>query len=45
MIDTGFKIEADIPKLEFRYGEDVYGSVSEKRKLDDIRKSLSDPEV
>lgn len=45
MIDTGFKIEADIPNLEFRYGEDVYEPVSEKRKLDDIRKSLSDSEV
>lgn len=42
---TGFNIQADLKNLEFIYGDDVYGPVTEKRKLDDIRKSLSDPNV
>lgn len=42
---TGFDIQADLENLEFIYGEDVYGPQTEKRKLDDIRKSLSNPHV
>lgn len=44
-MNTGFDIKADLNKLEFIYGDDVYGPITEKRKLDDIRKSLSDPNV
>ncbi|MEG2751885.1 MAG: glucose-6-phosphate isomerase family protein, partial [Anaerorhabdus sp.] len=44
-MNTGFNIKANLDTLEFMYGDDVYGPISEKRKLDDIRKSLSDPNV
>lgn len=44
-MNTGFSIEANLDTLDFTYGEDVYGPITEKRKLDDIRKSLSDPSV
>lgn len=44
-MNTGFNIKANLNTLEFIYGEDVYGPICEKRKLDDIRKSLSDPSV
>ncbi len=42
---TGFDIQVDLNNLEFIYGDDVYGPPCEKRRLDDIRKSLSDPNV
>lgn len=42
---VGFDIKADIDNMEFIYGEGVYGPTIEKRKLDDIRASLSDPNV
>lgn len=42
---TGFAIHADVEQLEFNYGDNVYGPITEKRKLDDIRNSLSDPTV
>ncbi len=44
-MNTGFDIKADLQKLEFQYGADVFGPVTEKRKLNDIRKSLSDPKA
>lgn len=44
-MNTGFSIQADIEQLDFIYGNDVYGPTTEKRKLDDVRKSLSDPHV
>ena len=44
-MNTGFDIKADVKNMEFIYGEDVYGPITEKRKLDDIRQSLSDPNV
>lgn len=44
-MNIGFDIKADLENLEFVYGDDVYGPKTEKRKLDDIRKSLSDPNV
>ncbi|MGX8700818.1 glucose-6-phosphate isomerase family protein [Caproiciproducens sp.] len=40
---TGFDIRADLQHLEFIYGAGVFGPKTEKRKLDDIRPSLSDP--
>ena len=42
---TGFDIQVDLENLEFIYGETTYGPACEKRRLDDIRKSLSDPNV
>lgn len=45
MIDPGFSIQADTGNLEYRFGDDVFGSSSEKRRLDDIRTSLSNPDV
>lgn len=44
-LDTGFILEANTDTLEFTYGENTFGPVTEKRKLDDIRSSLSDPNV
>ncbi len=42
---VGFNIQADVEAMEFRYGDGVYGPITEKRKLDDIRSSLSNPDV
>lgn len=44
-MNTGFDIQADLQRLEFVYGADVFGPVTEKRRLDDIRRSLSDPDA
>lgn len=44
-LQTGFNLQADLEKLEFQYGEDVFGPITEKRYLDDIRQSLSNPDV
>ena len=44
-MNTGFDIKADTDNMEFIYGKDVFGPITEKRKLDDIRQSLSDPNV
>lgn len=44
-MNVGFDIQADLSNLEFIYGDTVEGPTTEKRKLDDIRKSLSDPNV
>lgn len=38
----GFSVEADLDKMEFVYGEDVFGGTTEKRKLDDVRQTLRD---
>ncbi|MEG0274980.1 MAG: glucose-6-phosphate isomerase family protein, partial [Longicatena sp.] len=45
MIKTGMNLSVDLSKLEFVYGEDMFGPISEKRNLDAIRGSLSDPNV
>lgn len=45
MINAGFEIKPNLETLEFEYGKNVFGPKTEKRKLDDIRKSLSDPNV
>lgn len=42
---TGFPLKADIEAMEFIYGDNVFGPRTEKRKLDDIRSSLSNPKV
>ncbi|MCR1899121.1 glucose-6-phosphate isomerase [Irregularibacter muris] len=42
---TGFNIQVDLDNLEFIYGDGVFGPKTEKRKLNDIRESLSDPNV
>lgn len=42
-INAEFELEANLKTLEFIYGKDVFGPVTEKRHLSDIRKSLSDP--
>lgn len=41
--DPGFDIHAVFAPMEFSYGEDCFGPAVEKRRLDDIRRSLSDP--
>lgn len=41
--DPGFSIKPDFDTMNFIYGEDTFGPVTEKRYLDDIRGSLSDP--
>lgn len=40
--DPGFQIEVDIDRMEFIYGKDVFGSKTEKRRLDDVRQTLRD---
>lgn len=42
---TGLDLEVDLEKLEFIYPGGCFGPKSEKRKLDDIRGSLSNPSV
>lgn len=44
-IDPGFSIQADLSNLEFQYGDGTFGPQTEKRRLDAIRQSLSDPDV
>ncbi|WP_094243380.1 glucose-6-phosphate isomerase family protein [Tetragenococcus halophilus] len=41
----GFDITADKDNLSFIYGADVFGPEIEKRELDDIRKSLRNPQT
>ncbi|SHJ71211.1 glucose-6-phosphate isomerase family protein [Propionispora hippei] len=43
MFNPGFDIKIDIDNMNFDYGETSFGPITEKRKLDDIRKSLSNP--
>lgn len=43
MLNTGFNIQINAERMTFQYGNDVFGPEAEKRKLSDIRKSLSDP--
>ena len=45
MMEVGFEIIPNLDTLNFQYGQDVFGPITEKRKLDDIRKSLSNPNV
>ena len=42
-LNTGMNLSADLDKLEFIYGEDTTGPLTEKRRLDEIRVSLRDP--
>lgn len=44
-LNTGMNLSVDLDSLEFIYGDDVSGPITEKRKLDDIRTSLSNPNV
>lgn len=41
--DPGFAIVEDYDAMSFSYGEGVFGPPVERRRLDDIRKSLRDP--
>lgn len=41
--NPGFDIRSDATTLDFHYGDGVFGPVCEKRRLDDIRSSLADP--
>lgn len=45
MYNTGFDITPNALTMEFTYGEGIFGCTTEKRKLDDIRVSLSNPDV
>ena len=36
-LNTGMNLSADLDKLEFIYGEDTTGPLTEKRRLDEIR--------
>lgn len=40
---AGFEITADEKTMDFHYGKDVFHPTTEKRRLEDIRSSLSDP--
>lgn len=40
MLNPGFDINFEEKTLEFQYGVDIFGPKCEKRKLDDIRKTL-----
>jgi glucose-6-phosphate isomerase len=42
--DPGLNIHPTTQPLGFEYGQDCFGPLVEKRKLDDIRKSLRDPD-
>ncbi|HUB61791.1 MAG TPA: glucose-6-phosphate isomerase family protein [Puia sp.] len=41
--DPGFGIRVDLAAMGFGYAGDCFGPVGERRKLDDIRRSLLDP--
>lgn len=41
--DPGFDISLTAPELGFSYGAQIFGPPVERRRLDDIRKSLLDP--
>lgn len=41
--DPGFAIRADGSRMTFSFGEGTFGPEPERRRLDDIRKSLRDP--
>ncbi|TYR79339.1 glucose-6-phosphate isomerase [Priestia megaterium] len=43
LFSPGFDIKADIENMKFVYGESTFGPDVERRHLDDIRKSLKDP--
>ena len=43
MYYPGFDIKPDIATMNFEYGAGMFGPITEKRKLNDIRLSLSDP--
>lgn len=43
MFNPGFDIRWDEQELKFEYGVDSFGPPMEQRKLEDIRKSLRDP--
>lgn len=45
MFKPGFDIEADVNNMNFNYGKSSFGPITEKRKLEDIRNSLSDPKA
>jgi glucose-6-phosphate isomerase len=42
--DPKLGVHSGIGDLQFTYDEDVFGPVPEFRRLDDIRRSLRDPE-
>lgn len=42
--DPGLDVRPNGQTMEFEYGEGVYGPVPERRKLDDIRRSLRQPD-
>jgi len=44
IFDPGFDIRPVINPMGFIYGEDVFGPEVENRYLDDIRKSLFQPD-
>lgn len=44
-LTTGLDLEVDLKNLQFIYHEGCYGPQCEKRRLDDIRGSLSNPDV
>lgn len=44
-LNAGFDIRPDLARMDFAYGPGVFGPPAEKRHLDDIRQSLSDPTV
>ncbi|GAA3400473.1 glucose-6-phosphate isomerase family protein [Paenibacillus hodogayensis] len=44
VFDTGLDVRADSARMDFQYGEDVYGPVPERRTLDAIRSSLRQPD-
>ena len=42
-LNTGMNLSVDLNKMEFIYDAATTGPLTEKRRLDDIRASLSDP--
>jgi len=44
LFNPGFSIRPTVHPMGFAYGEDVFGPEVENRRLDDIRKSLMDPD-
>lgn len=43
MYDVGLDIKANLDEMTFEFGAGTFGPIVEKRKLEDIRKSLSNP--
>ncbi|PKM64179.1 MAG: glucose-6-phosphate isomerase [Firmicutes bacterium HGW-Firmicutes-20] len=45
MIDNGMNITFDLESMELIYNQESFGPITEKRRLDDVRTTLRDPQA